>query len=133
MFVWLPIPGILDRPERQRGLERSLAGLVPRPLVRRSVRQRQCHGRRSNESRGQRVIGQLLMVETKQMKNGCMKNAQADLILDGKITQFLGSNAGRTTLDSTSRHPECEAVGIVVKTVALCNRSTLKFRSQKDE
>ena len=62
------------------------------------------------------TVGKFFMVESQQMQHRCVQVVDVHLVDDSLKAKFVGFPVGHTTFDSTTGHPHCEAVMIVVST-----------------
>ena len=62
------------------------------------------------------AIGQSLVVESQQVKQGGVKVVHVDLVLDRLVAELVGCAIGEAGLDATTSQPGREPIGIVIAT-----------------
>ena len=79
-------------------------------------------------------IGQLHIVETKQIKHRCMQIVNVQPVFDGMESQIIGRTDCLAPLDTAARHPHREAGRVVVAAISLfAHRSPAKLSAPDNE
>jgi hypothetical protein len=68
-------------------------------------------------------VGELLVVETEQVEDGCVEVVDGDRILLGLETEFVGRSVDRPAADAAARHPDTKSVGGVIAAVRRVTRA----------
>ena len=63
------------------------------------------------------AVGQLRVVDAKQVQDCCVQIVDMNLLLDSPETEFVCRANGLTTFDSAASHPNAKTIGTVVSTV----------------
>src|SRR5712692_640372 len=80
------------------------------------------------------TIGELLVIESQQVQDGCVHIVNMHAILDGVVAEFIGCAVDEPRLNPAASHPHRVAIGIVIPPVAeLRPRRTPELPGPDDE
>ena len=80
------------------------------------------------------TIGELLVVESHEVWDGCVHIMDVDAVLDGRQSKFVGGAVAESFLHTAAGHPGGVTVVIVVTTfLAFRSGSASKFTAPDDE
>ena len=87
-----------------------------------------------------KTVGQFRVIEPQEMKNGCVKVVDVDLIFNHMKTQFIRLTDGNAALYSAATKPHCESLRMMVAApfsakvgVGLDHRRAAKLATPEDQ
>ena len=85
------------------------------------------------EIKALKLEGESLGIDAKEMKHGCVQITDMDDVFNGVVSQLVGIPVGDATLNASSRHPDGEALDVVIPAVSLGHGSTAELAAPDDE